>query len=382
MSLLLSQNNHLLLLGGSLYYKHTYQTLSKKGFKLTCIDSNPQAYCRSLADNFIHADYSDIDLAYEKIKPLNIDCILPLNDVGVITAASIAELMPIKSPSLSVAKSATYKPLMKKAWVKNNLPTANYFVAENYNEVIEGVRVIGLPCILKPANGLGGGSRGVVVVNKFQEIDNAMNFTMSFADDSKVLIEEFMDYQSEHSIECLVSDEIAEVILIGDNHKIELPFRVNKKITYPTNLSKNKQSKLIELCKRSIDALGISFGAVHVEAGFKKGDPYLIELGLRAGGGAIFHPITKIVTGYDYVSEAVKVLLGINAAKYDFRLKKKVEYQFITNQYDDRSLNLFKKNIKRNSKVYDYHIEQSYDPEKKIKTGLDRQGYVIFVENL
>ena len=187
---------------------------------------------------------------------------------------------------------------------------------------------------------------------------------MSFADDSKVLIEEFMDYQSEHSIECLVSDEIAEVILIGDNHKIELPFRVNKKITYPTNLSKNKQSKLIELCKRSIDALGISFGAVHIEAGFKKGDPYLIELGLRAGGGAIFHPITKIVTGYDYVSEAVKVLLGINVAKYDFRLKKKVEYQFITNQYDDRSLNLFKKNIKRNSKVYDYHIEQSYDPEK------------------
>ena len=77
--------------------------------------------------------------------------------MGVITAASIAELMPIKSPSLSVAKSATYKPLMKKAWVKNNLPTADYFVAENHNEVIEGVRVIGLPCILKPANGLGGG---------------------------------------------------------------------------------------------------------------------------------------------------------------------------------------------------------------------------------
>ena len=116
-----------------------------------------------------------------------------------------------------------------------------------------------------------------------------MNFTMSFADDSKgTNLKSSADYQSEHSIECLVSDEIAEVILIGDNHKIELPFRVNEKITYPTSLSKNKQSKLIELCKRSIDALGISFGAVHIEAGFKKRRTVLIELGLRAGGGVNF----------------------------------------------------------------------------------------------
>ena len=382
MNQLLNKNKHLLILGGSHYYKHTYARLKNRGFKITCIDNNPQTYCKGIADNFVHADYSNIDLTFRKIKLLDIDCVLPMNDVGVITSALLAEKLSFKALPVNVAKRAVSKALMKKQWLNDDLPTPQYIIAESYDKVLDAANTIGFPLILKPANSYGGGSRGVIVVDKIHDLLEATKFTKEFCDDSKIIIEEFIHYQSEHSIECLVNNGEVEVILIGDNHKMDLPFRVNQKITYPTNLSTKVQTQLIKLCHKSIHSLGIKFGAVHIEIGCNNNKLYLIELGARAGGGAIFHPITELVTGYDYAYETIKVLLNQKNEKTKKTVKKKVEYQFITNQFINTKIDRLKERLEKDPRVFDYHIEPFYNFKKKIKTGLDRQGYIISVDDV
>ena len=378
----MNQNNHILILGGSLYYKHTFNRLKDRGFKIGCIDNNPQAHCKEIADYFIHCDYSNIDMTLKKISNLGIDYILPMNDIGVLSSALLSEKLSLRGISVNIAKRAVSKSLMKKQWIIDNLPTPKFFIVDNYNKAYEAINNIGVPCILKPANFPGGGSRGVIVVNKIQDLSYALSFTKDFCDDSKILIEEFMDYQSEHSIECLVKNNDIEVILIGNNYKMNLPFRVNQKITYPTNISKSKQRKLIDLCCKAIRSLGIKLGPVHIEIGFQDEKPYLIELGARAGGGAIFHPITELVTGVDYPYETVNIFLNQQIRYNPKVMNKKIEYNFITNQFPNTAVNELKEKLEKDPKIFDYHIAPGFDCTKKIETGLDRQGYLISVENI
>ena len=100
-------------------------------------------------------------------------------------------------------------------------------------------------------------------------------------------------------------------------------------------------------------------------------------MGARAGGGAILSPIVEKITSVDYVDEIVNLFSGGSISNFKIKNKLKINYEFITNQYSMTEINKLKNNLINDPNILGFYIDNNYSNNKKIKTGLDRQGYII-----
>ena len=110
-------------------------SLSKKIDKLICIPGN--AGTQEIAEN-IYEDISDFEKIYKIIKKKDIDIVIigpeqPLTDgiVDYLKERSVRVLGPNKFASQLEGSKAFMKNLCK----NNNIPTANYGVFDNLNDV-------------------------------------------------------------------------------------------------------------------------------------------------------------------------------------------------------------------------------------------------------
>ena len=375
---MVQEKKKVLVLGGSIYYEHTYRSLIKKKYYVICFDKDNNAFCKQFANEFYNIDFSNYQKVLDVIKDQNLYSILPLNDYGVVAASYLSKKLFLPGISKEVVSKATNKVFMKKSWKKGGLRTAKFCYSYSRAEIKKYIlEIIGFPCILKPASGLGGGSRGVSVIYSSDQVEAALNFTELYYKRPLFIVEEFIQFKTEHSIELLIIDYQPIVILIGDNNKLNPPFRVNESIDYPTSLPAKDKIKIKKIAKRAVMAIGLEFGAAHIEIGICNDKPYLIEMGARAGGGAILSPIVEKITSVDYVDEIVNLFSGGSISNFKIKNKLKINYEFITNQYSMTEINKLKNNLINDPNILGFYIDNNYSNNKKIKTGLDRQGYII-----
>ena len=319
-----------IILGASRYQTKGIEAAKNAGYYIIALDRNPESVGFASADEGIVCDISDQESVLKIALTQQVSGIVAINDTGVPVAAYVASKLGLPGITPEVAELSSNKELMRKVWLEKGIPCPKVFVATTPEEFKKGFEYIGFPCILKPAHGLGGASRGVIVVHNPDETQAAITFTQSFYEDKTTLIESFIDAQYEHSAEVLIYNGKVSVIAISDKIKTPLPYRVDKNVLYPTVINGQQLEQLKKTIIESVIALGINNGAAHVELATTSSGFYLFELGARCGGGGTAEPIVHYATGINEFVEVIRILAGDEPKQLTPICNRGANYHFLT----------------------------------------------------
>jgi biotin carboxylase len=367
-----------IILGASRYYSRSIEAAKKAGYYIISLDRNPDSEGFNVANEYFVCDIVDKQKVLAIARNNNISGIIPLNDYGVPTAAYVSEKLNLPGISEKTASLATNKELMRKQWIKDGVPCPRVMVGKSYQEVSDAIGQIGFPCILKPAHGIGGASRGVIVVRDKNEVDEAIYFSQKFYEDKSTLIESFVEAEYEHSAEVLIYNGEVHVIAISDKIKSPLPYRVDKNVIYPTKLDGDRLEQLKNVIKQSVLSIGINYGAAHVELASTSSGFILFELGARCGGGGTPEPIVPFVTGIEEFVELVRILCGDKPCRLEPIFNKGCNYHFITlSPGKIKKIDNFD-SIRKNKNVLDAELFiKEGQIVSDITVGTERSGFII-----
>jgi len=266
---------------------------SPKIKKLICIPGN--AGTQKIAEN-IKEDISNFDALYKIIKNQNIDIVIvgpeqPLVEglVDYLNKKKVRVFGPDKFASQLEGSKAFMKNLCK----KNNIPTANFGVFNNFNDASSFIKKNVTPIVVK-ADGLAAG-KGVSVCNSKEEaLKNTKEILGGkFKSSRQVVLEEFLEGE-ELSYFVIVDKNSYHFFGSAQDHK-----RVGEGDTGPntggmgayspapllTHQLENKiNKKIIEPTLKAMKDLGYPYkGFLYAGLMIKKKEPYLIEYNIRMG---------------------------------------------------------------------------------------------------
>ena len=266
---------------------------SPKIKKLICIPGN--AGTQKIAEN-IKEDISDFKALYQIIKNKNIDIVIvgpeqPLVDglVDYLNEKKIRVFGPNKfSSQLEGSKS-----FMKNLCKKNNIPTANFEICNNYYDASNFIKKNGIPIVVK-ADGLAAG-KGVSICKSTKEaLKNTKEILEGkFKSSNQVVLEEFLEGE-ELSYFVIVDGNSYHFFGSAQDHK-----RVGEGDSGPNTggmgayspapiltdkLEETIKKKIIEPTLKGMKDLGHPFkGFLYAGLMIKEGEPYLIEFNIRMG---------------------------------------------------------------------------------------------------
>jgi biotin carboxylase len=367
-----------LVLGASRYYTRSILRLQAEGHVVAAIDRDAGAPGLDVADYSAVCDIVDVAGTERVAIEFGPDVILPLNDFGVPTAAKVSERLGLPSISVTAAMAATNKERMRDIWSASGLPCPRYIVEEDRELLRSAILTMDLPVIIKPAHGIGGGSRGVVVIHHESEIDEAITISQAHYDDKATIVEQFLPGDSEHSAEFVLVSGEPVLVAIGDKEKSPLPFRVDKSVIYPTALTATEVDGFMKIALGAITSLGIDRGTVHLEFSRTKDSFVLFELGARCGGGSTPEPIVRFLTGIDLINEQVKSIAGIRSEIHRNQLERACVYRFLTPAPGRVNGIHGWTEIVGNPAVLDAHLDLSIgDTIQSVTSGPDRTGFIV-----
>ena len=266
---------------------------SPKIKKLVCIPGN--AGTQKIAEN-IKADISDFDAIYQIIKKESIDLVIvgpeqPLVD-GLIDYLNEKKIN-VFGPSKFASQLEGSKAFMKNLCKKNNIPTANFGIFDNFKNAHDFIKKNGVPIVVK-ADGLAAGKGVSVCVTNDEALKNTNEILDGkFKSSNKVVLEEFLEGE-ELSYFVIVDENSYLFFGSAQDHK-----RVGEGDAGPntggmgayspapllTEQLENKiKKKIIEPTLKAMKNLGYPFkGFLYAGLMIKKDEPYLIEYNIRMG---------------------------------------------------------------------------------------------------
>jgi len=266
---------------------------SSKIKKLICIPGN--AGTQKIAEN-IKEDISNFDALYKIIKKQNVDIVIigpeqPLVEglVDYLNEKKVRVFGPDKFASQLEGSKAFMKNLCK----KNNIPTANFDVFNNFDDASSFIKKNGAPIVVK-ADGLAAG-KGVSVCTSIGEALKKTKEILDgkFKSSHQVVLEEFLEGE-ELSYFVIVDKNSYHFFGTAQDHK-----RVGEGDVGPntggmgayspapllTDQLENKiKKKIVEPTLKAMKDLGFPYkGFLYAGLMIKKGEPYLIEYNIRMG---------------------------------------------------------------------------------------------------
>ena len=227
--------------------------------------------------------------------------------------ASICEECNIKfigpsSETMSImGNKSRARDIMKSAGVPV-VPGSDGVVA-TYEDAMVDARKIGFPLMIKAS--AGGGGKGIRLVRKFEELENAYNTAKSEAknnfNDDSVYMEKFIE-NPRHIEFQILGDSFGNVVHLGERD-CSVQRRNQKVIEEAPSyiLSAELREKMGDVAVRAAKAVNyVNAGTIEFLVD-KNNDFYFMEMNTRI---QVEHPITEIITNVDIVKEQLKIASG------------------------------------------------------------------------
>ena len=182
-------------------------------------------------------------------------------------------------------------------------------ILESFEEALEETKKIGYPLMIKASSG--GGGKGIRIVHKPEELENAFytaktEAKVNYGDDS-VYMEKFIE-NPRHIEFQILGDDFGNVIHLGERDcSIQ---RRNQKL-----LEEAPSIILSEKLRKSMGdaAVNAAKAVNYINAGTieflvdKHGDFYFMEMNTRI---QVEHPVTEMITSVDIVKEQLRIASG------------------------------------------------------------------------
>lgn len=306
---------------GSRKKRFTLRRLNELGYELIILNTSVN-WARGYAAHWILADTTDHDAclravhAFFKRRPeLRPDGALTFWDDDVLLAARVTDALDVVGIPFEVARRARDKHLFRAFCRDNGLPHPGYAMLDPSGDVVEAVRDLEFPLVVKPI--FGSSSSFVIRVDDAESLREtvayiAANISVEVEPalyaGTEIMAEEYID-GNEVDIDILLQNGKFKFWSISDNDATREPYFVETGQCIPSRLSRTQQEDLVAMAEEMLERLGVVNGCIHFEAKYSSRGPVPIEINLRMGGDEVYDFI-RIAWGVDLVENAAKIAIG------------------------------------------------------------------------
>lgn len=280
-----------------------YEYLCTTGNEIYLIGNNPNDALAKYVNNYIQADYSNLETLRATIKQLNIEFIVPgCNDASYKACALVNDTASF--PGIESSENSEILNNKQKFRVfseQHGLP-----VPRIYNQ--KQVDASSYPLIVKPVDSFSG--RGVTVI--FRESREALDVAISKAQkqskDGSCVIEEYVQGQLySHSAFIAGGEIIADVIV--EEHCVAYPFAVDTSRVVANasdRMLKNIREAVVKISKK----LSLKDGLIHTQFISNGSSIWLIEPTRRCPGD-LYSRLVDMSTNLNYAENYTRAFLGM-----------------------------------------------------------------------
>lgn len=325
--------NHktIVMLGGSNLQVPAIEAAQKLGFRVICVDYDPNAVGFAIADDSSLISTLDVDAVEALADEEHADFVITsTSDAPVKVAALVSERLGLPTGISSVdALCATQKDAMRTRLAEHGVPMPEFEICNTVEEFGCALERFGYDCIAKPADSAA--SRGVRLItpdDQSMPVDKLFEYFRGFSRKGTVMVEQRITGR-EVSVEGMTLDGDTTILAITDKLTTEPPFFVELGHSEPSKLPAWDQEVILEVAMSTIKAIGIVNGPSHTEIMLTDDGPKVIEMAARLGGDFITSRLVPLSTGVDFVEGTVAAALGL---PYDFTPKRQsgAAIRFIT----------------------------------------------------
>ena len=320
------------LIGADMKAAYIADHAKKMGVKTICFAWEKGAVAKDHVDTFYPISIYEKEKILEICRREQINGVLPTTELTIPITSFISNSLGLNGNPQEIMDNIT-----SKNWVRDRLVDTQYIKQPEYHYFTSLDEAIlytprKYPVIVKPV--AEGGKRGVNVIYKDEDLKNALEFAFSVDKHNHgVVVEQFLDHGMECSVEGLSYHGWHQIIQVTQNVCSGAPHCVELGHSQPANLPIEIRKKIIAAVTELLEKTEFDNGASHTEVKVVDGDVYLIELNSRFGGDGIAYPLTMLSTGYDYISETIKVSMDIKPATRDDSTHIKYSgLRFVTDQ--------------------------------------------------
>lgn len=366
----------LMILGAGVYQVPLILRAKEMGLE-TCVVSVVGDYPGiSLADRFYALDTRDYESVLKVAQEENISGICTSGtDVAVQTIGYICGKMKLPGISWEAAQKVTDKWKMKTAFFQGGVATAQFYKVKTVKEVEMLAQSLGYPLMIKAVDS--SGSRGIVRINRKEELSDACEQVKRVSKKEYFLVEEYIQ-----------ADEIGVDGFVG-TERIEA-FFPHKKFTYknegvtvpighafPYEMSMELYQELYRQISLAIQALNLKNCPFNADVFVKGNKVWIIEMGGRTGATCI-PELISIYQNRNWYTQIIESSLGYPV---DFRKKTfhpcMAKLLFSTRngkiiQIDREKLD----SLTQQGIYWQLDVQEGMQVEK-LKNGTDRIGHVI-----
>ncbi|MER7460420.1 ATP-grasp domain-containing protein [Micromonospora sp. NPDC126480] len=258
------------------------------------------------------------------------DGVITFSESAVITVAAVAEALGLPGIPVDAAVRSRNKYLMREAYRQAGVPVPGYRLVESVDEALAAGAAFGYPVILKPT--MGAGSHFVFRIDDPGEMARRyaqaaagirdMFWATSEADGidlgpQGLLVESFLAGR-EYLIEALAWDDELYLGSVVDRVTVEGSTFDDDVHHAPTSLPPEDLAKVHRVVADAARAQGLHRSVMHAEVRFHNGEPHLLEIAARVGGGGL-DLIARLTAGYDPIRAVVDVGRGVKPVVRHYR---------------------------------------------------------------
>ena len=303
---------NILIIGGGLLQLPLVEISHSMGLGTIVFDISPNAIAAKKADDSRAVSTLDVEGCTKEAHEIN--KVLPIR--GVITAgtdasrtvAAIASSLDLHGIRYNDAEAAVNKVLMRRRLKAHSIPVPMFEAIWSLKDLREAADRLGFPLVLKPAENMG--SRGVVKINRREELKASFQHSKKYSSTGEMILEEFME-GDELSVDALAWNGKVYISGIADRIISGEPFFIEEGHNMPSQKPREilEEAKLV--MKSSMKALGIHTGAAKGDLKItpKKGI-FVGEIAARLSGGFMSSHTYPIHSGINLLKAAVNIALG------------------------------------------------------------------------
>ena len=305
-------SRNLLLVGGGVMQLPVIEFAHRLGVQVVCLDGNPRAPARELADWYVVCDIKDLDrcletaAAHQKVHGL--DGVVTVGTDFSTTVAWIAGHLGLPGTPYDAALLAKDKGLMRQRFQEAGISSPRYQVV--HGPVSPPVKLgIPLPAVVKPTDNMG--ARGVRLVRTEEELASTLIEALGYSASSRAIVEEYIE-GPEFSLDAIVRDGQLIRCGLADRNIVFPPSFVEIGHSFPSAASPAIQEAVWTEFERGVRALGLTWGAAKGDVKYSPSRGAVIgEIASRLSGGYMSGWTYPLTSGRSAVLWAVETALGL-----------------------------------------------------------------------
>lgn len=303
----IGRRSRLLVLGGGVYQVPLIRRARELDLETVVVTPAGRFPGIGLGDHHWNLDTTDEEAVLRAARSFEIDAVVTTGtDVCLPVLGRIVDELGLRGPTQSSARMSADKTLMKRAFKKHRVPTAEFEIVASLNEAHRAARRLGFPLMVKASDS--SGSRGVTWVESQGEFDAAWSRAWSITRNGLIVVERCFEGVEFGAQAFVTGDEVVAVFAHNDT-VTRPPFLTPVGHSLPANLTPLQRAELDEVVCRAVRALGIRDAVCNVDLIFADEGIQVLEIGARMGATCLPENVA-VFTGMDVYGHLLRLAMG------------------------------------------------------------------------